>query len=461
MVFVSEEEQIKKFYQDPLIQENFQLLRELIAKRSVFAQQVGLEEVADYLGQIFIAAGAKVQIDKSYQAPFVIAEFKSSNPHAKSIIFYQHYDTVPADGDQAWTEDPFSLFIQYDHLFGRGVDDDKGHIIARLTAVRRYLNQHGDLPVHITFIMEGAEESASVDLDKYLKKYKKQLKGADLLVWEQGRRDASGRLEITGGTKGIVTFDMVVKSADVDIHSSFGGVVDSASWYLLNALHSLRDETGRILVDGLYDDIIEPNQRELDLLDTYINDDYLEFRDIYGLELPLLVEEKAQFLKRFYFEPALNIEGLGTGYQGKGVKTILPADAFAKVEVRLVPGLEPADVLAKIDRQLKKNGFDKVELIYTLGEKSYRSDMSDASILNVIRLAKDFYPEGVSVLPTTPGTGPMHTVYEALQCPIAAFGIGNANSRDHGGDENVKISDYVTHIELVEEIIDSYDQSNH
>lgn len=460
MVFVSEQEQLEKFYKDPITQDYFQVLKELIAKKSVFAQQIGLEDVADYLGQVFTHAGAKVQIDKSYRAPFVIAEFKSSNPHAKTIIFYNHYDTVPADQDQPWTEDPFSLHIQYGHMYGRGVDDDKGHITARLTAVKRYLDQHGDLPVHITFIMEGAEESASTDLDKYLKKYRKQLKGADLLVWEQGRRDATGRLEISGGCKGIVTFDMVVKSADVDIHSSYGGVVDSASWYLLNALNSLRSSDGRILVEGLYESIQEPNEREWELVETYVNADYLEFKNIYGLELPLLVEERREFLKRFYFEPALNIEGLATGYQGKGVKTILPADAFAKVEVRLVPGLEPKDVLKKIEAQLEKNGFDKVELIYTLGEESYRSDMSDPAILNVIELAKPFYPEGLAVLPTTAGTGPMHTVHEALHCPIAAFGIGNANSRDHGGDENVKIADYYTHIELIEEIINSYDQSN-
>ncbi|MBP2622784.1 M20/M25/M40 family metallo-hydrolase [Streptococcus oricebi] len=461
MVFATEQEQIEKFQTDEVTQHYFEVLRTLIAKKSVFAQQVGLYEVAHYLGEIFTAAGAKVQIDDAYTAPFVIAEFKSSNPKAKTIIFYHHYDTVPADDDQPWTEAPFTLSVHYGHIYGRGVDDDKGHITARLTAVRRYLKRMGDLPVNITFIIEGAEESASTDLDKYLKRHRKHLRGADLLVWEQGRTDASGRLEISGGNKGIVTFDMVVKSADVDIHSSFGGVIDSASWYLLNALASLRASDGRLLVDGLYEEIKEPNQREMELLETYVNGDYKELQRIYGLELPLLVKDRKDFLRRFYFEPALNIEGMGTGYQGKGVKTILPAAAFAKMEVRLVPGLEPKDVLNKIERQLHKNGFDKVELIYTLGEKSYRSDMSAPSILNVIEIAKNFYPAGVSVLPTTAGTGPMHTVFEALEAPIAAFGIGNPNSRDHGGDENVKIADYYTHIELIEEIIASYDSSNY
>lgn len=458
MPFSTESEQIKKFENDEVAQYYFEVLRTLISKKSIFAQQIGLKEVATYLGEIFTAAGAKVMIDDSYTAPFVLAEFQSDNPEAKTIIFYHHYDTVPADNDQPWTNDPFTLSVHYGVMYGRGVDDDKGHITARLTAVRKYIREHGSLPVNIIFMMEGAEESASTDLDKYLAKHKKHLRGADLLVWEQGTRNNLGQLEISGGNKGIVTFDMSVRSAEVDIHSSYGGVINSASWYLMDAISSLRSADGRILVEGIYEQVQEPNERELALIAQYALKTPEELKEIYGLQLPVLKEERQEFLRRFYFEPAINIEGFGSGYQGQGVKTILPAYASAKMEVRLVPGIEPHDVLDKIRRQLDKNGYDKVELTYTLGEMSYRSDMSAPSILNVIELAKDFYPEGISVLPTSAGTGPMHTVFEALEVPMAAFGLGNANSRDHGGDENVKIADYYTHIELIKELIRSYEQ---
>ncbi|WP_313962879.1 M20/M25/M40 family metallo-hydrolase [uncultured Streptococcus sp.] len=458
MPFSTESEQIKKFENDEVAQHYFEVLRTLISKKSIFAQQIGLKEVATYLGEIFTAAGAKVMIDDSYTAPFVLAEFQSDNPEAKTIIFYHHYDTVPADNDQPWTNDPFTLSVHYGVMYGRGVDDDKGHITARLTAVRKYIREHGSLPVNIIFMMEGAEESASTDLDKYLAKHKKHLRGADLLVWEQGTRNNLGQLEISGGNKGIVTFDMSVRSAEVDIHSSYGGVINSASWYLMDAISSLRSADGRILVEGIYEQVQEPNEREIALIAQYALKTPEELKEIYGLQLPVLKEERQEFLRRFYFEPAINIEGFGSGYQGQGVKTILPAYASAKMEVRLVPGLEPHDVLDKIRKQLDKNGYDKVELTYTLGEMSYRSDMSAPSILNVIELAKDFYPEGISVLPTSAGTGPMHTVFEALEVPMAAFGLGNANSRDHGGDENVKIADYYTHIELIKELIRSYEQ---
>ncbi|MCH1637837.1 M20/M25/M40 family metallo-hydrolase [Streptococcus suis] len=450
---------VQAFENDAIIQTYFEKLKVLISKKSIFAQQIGLLDVATYLKDMFEEAGAEVVLDDSYAAPFVMATFKASVPDAKTLIFYNHYDTVPADADQVWEKgNPFELIISDGYIYGRGVDDDKGHITARLSALKKYqARQNGHLPVNVIFIMEGAEESASVDLDKYLSKYKEHLIGADLLVWEQGHRNSLHQLEIAGGNKGIVTFDLQVKSADLDIHSSYGGVINSASWYLLSALQSMRAADGRILVDGIYEQVQEPNERELALVEEFALATSQSMKDIYGLTLPTLVEDRREFLKRLYFEPSITIEGLSTGYLGQGVKTIIPAQASAKTEVRLVPGLEPYDVLDKIRKHLDKHGFDKIEVIFTLGEMSYRSDMSHPAIVNVIELAKKLTPEGVAVLPTSPGTGPMHTVFHALGVPIAGFGLGNANSRDHAGDENVSIADYYSHVELVEELIASYE----
>ena len=277
------------------------------------------------------------------------------------------------------------------------------------------------------------------------------------MVWEQGNRNSKGQLEITGGNKGIITFDLSVESADVDIHSKFGAVIESASWYLLNAISSMRDDHGRILIDGIYGKIIQPNEREMDLIETYAIENADSLRKIYGLKLPILESDRRAFLKTYYFEPALSIEGMSIGYQGQGVKTILPAQAKAKMEMRLVPGLTSEYVLDCIKAHLKKEGFDRIKVTLTLGEESYRSDMSAPAIVNVIELAKGFYEEGVAVLPTAAGTGPMHMIYEALGVPMVAFGIGNANSRDHGGDGNVSLADYYTHIELIKELIANYE----
>lgn len=456
-----QEEQQRKFEEDAITQTYFEKLKVLVSKKSIFAQQIGLLEVATYLKEMFEEAGAQVVLDDAYAAPFVMARFSSPLPDAKTLIFYNHYDTVPADSDQIWTGDPFELSVRDGYLYGRGVDDDKGHITARLSALQKYLARHQTLPVNIIFIIEGAEESASVDLEKYLAKYKEELVGADLLVWEQGARNVLGQLEIAGGNKGIVTFDLSVNSAERDIHSSYGGVIDSASWYLMAALQSMRDADGRILVEGIDEQVAEPTEREMALVEEFALASSENVTDIYGLTLPTLATDRRSFLKRLFFEPSITIEGFETGYLGQGVKTIIPAYASAKMEVRLVPGLDPHDVLDKIQKHLVEKGFHQVEVTFTLGEKAYRSDMSAPSIVNLIDLAKRLTPEGVAVLPTSPGTGPMHTVFHALQVPIAGFGIGNANSRDHAGDENVSIADYYSHIELVEELIASYEPGDY
>lgn len=452
-----QDEQLVKFKKDEVAQHYFEVLRTLISKKSIFAQQVGLTEVVTYLGEIFTNAGAEVTIDDRYAAPFMLARFRSSNPNAKTLLFYNHYDTVPADSDQPWTTDPFTLTVRDGYVYGRGVDDDKGHITARLTAVKSYLQDKSDLPVNIIFLLEGAEESASTDLEHYLAFYRDQLLPADLLIWEQGNKNTLGQLELTGGNKGIVTFDLSVTSADVDLHSKYGGVVESASWYLLNALSSMRDQSGRMTIEGIYDSVIAPSQRELDLVEQYAIERAEELESLYGLRLPPLTKDRQEFLKALFFEPALSIEGLSTGYLGQGVKTILPAKASAKMEMRLVPGLSPEVALDCVKAHLKRHGFEQVEVTFTLGEESYRSDMSAPAILNVIALAKRFYPAGVSVLPTSSGTGPMHKVHEALGVPMVAFGLGHPNSRDHGADENISLADYYTHIELVKEIIASYE----
>ncbi|MDQ8765930.1 M20/M25/M40 family metallo-hydrolase, partial [Streptococcus ruminantium] len=128
---------IQAFEQDAIIQTYFEKLKVLISKKSIFAQQIGLLDVATYLKEMFEEAGAEVVLDNSYAAPFVMAKFTASNPNAKTLIFYNHYDTVPADGDQIWTDQPFELSIRDGYIYGRGVDDDKGHITARLSALKK------------------------------------------------------------------------------------------------------------------------------------------------------------------------------------------------------------------------------------------------------------------------------------------------------------------------------------
>lgn len=219
-------------------EEYLDLLNELIALPSVSAKHDSLPETAQVLGNALTKLGGKVTIDDSYFAPLVIGQFDSDQADAKNLIIYNHYDVQPAEPFDLWEQDPWTLTEKDGHLIGRGVDDDKGNITARLTALAEYLDENqGKLPVNITFLFEGSEETASQHLDDYLAKHP-ELK-ADLIIWESGNKDDQGQIELGGGTKGIVTFDVTAKTGKIDLHSSLAVVADSAAWRLSQGLATL------------------------------------------------------------------------------------------------------------------------------------------------------------------------------------------------------------------------------
>ncbi|MDR0898876.1 MAG: M20/M25/M40 family metallo-hydrolase [Lactobacillaceae bacterium] len=437
-------------------QKYLEKLKEFIAIPSVSAKQQSQSAAAQFLRETLHEAGAQVVVDGEFGAPFVFAKFVSNKPNAKTLVLYNHYDVQPEEPLELWLSQPFVLTERDGKLFGRGVDDDKGHITSRLTAITDYLENHKSLPVNIYWIIEGAEETASLGLDKYLEKYQDEFQNDDLVIWESGEVHSNDRVEIVGGNKGIITFDLSATSANDDFHSSYASVADSATWHLIEAIASLRNDDGSIAIEGLYDDAIEPNERELELVShSEITPDSIKKE--FGLKLPLLTETSGEdFNDNLYFKSNLNIEGIVSGYIGTGVKTVTPAHATAKMEIRLVPGQVPDDIFQKLVSQLQKNGFSDIEAKLTLGEPGYRSDMSAPAILKLIEIAKKLY-HGADVYPTSAGTGPMYYANKFIKAPIATAGIGYDGSLDHAPNENIRIEDYDKHIKLIEELIASYE----
>lgn len=439
-------------------QKYLNLLRDLVALPSVSATHRCLPEAAQLLATTFRELGAQVTYDDTYFAPFVLAQFRSSVPDAQTLVIYNHYDVQPVEPISLWQTDPWTLSEHDGKLYGRGTDDDKGNITARLTAIEDYLTEHeGHLPVNITFIIEGSEESSSQHLDEYLSKYQYQL-FADLVIWESGGKNVHDVVEIFGGNKGIVTFNVDVKTAKTDLHSSLAGVVDSAAWRLTQALATLFDRECHIAVPGFYDDVAIPNQREKELVrslpttrDTLIQQ--------HGLTSPLLSDKTGDDLKEtLYFQPTLNIEGIQSGYLGDGVKTVLPAVASAKLEARLVPNMDPDKTLQQIKQHFQNEGFSDIVVTKTLGQPGYRSDMSDPEILRVIDITEKYYHQHPVIMPTSPGTGPMYYIHEALNAPIASLGVGYAHTLDHAPNENIRLTDYNQHIAVIKELIRSYEK---
>lgn len=433
-----------------------ELLEKLIAIPSISAQAANLPEAAQLIVNSFSELAADITYDDQFFAPFILAKFDSSLPNAKTLVIYNHYDVQPAEPLSLWHSDPWQLLNKDGKLYGRGVNDDKGNLTARLTAIAEYLDENNQqLPVNIIFVIEGAEESASQYLENYLTQHVIDQESS-LIIWESGGKNAQESLEIFGGNKGIVTFELSVTTAANDLHSSLAAVVDSAPIRLSRAIASLFDQKGNIAVPLFDEDVLLPNEREKSLVASLpITQDALIKQ--HDLKVSLYSDRNnTDFKESLYFKPTINVEGIISGYNGSGVKTVLPAQASAKLEARLVPNMSPDKTLQLITEHLTKQGFSDIVVKKTLGLSGYRSDMSDPEIVRVIDTVTDYYHKEPSVLPTSPGTGPMAIVQNIFQAPVASFGVGYSQTNDHAPNENIRLIDYYQHIDVIKALIDSY-----
>lgn len=434
---------------DPLIQESIQQFKEYVALPSVSAKNQALPETAEFLKKLLTDFGAKAEIWDDFDIPVVFAEAKPKKPSKTTILIYNHYDVQPEEPLDLWKSDPFELQVTDDKFIGRGASDCKGDLISRITALNIYKQEHGDLPCNIKFLVEGGEEIASHNLTDYLKIYHDKL-AADLVIWESGFKNEHEQFSFNGGNKGIICFELEATTAEIDLHSSFAAVVDSATWRLTQALNSLRDENGQILVPGFYDDVRKPTEREIDLVDQAITPDY---QSKWGLTVPLLKNKSVNY--NLTFEPTVNIEGISSGWEGPGVKTVTPKKATAKMEFRLVPDQDPKDIFEKLSKYLTDKGFSDIKVTYLMGEKGYRWDLNSPIVNTLIDTAKEFFggDDKVEALPSSPGTGPMQLVNEYTKAPIISCGVSYAKAGNHAPNENIRIQDYLDFIDFFDKFL--------
>jgi acetylornithine deacetylase/succinyl-diaminopimelate desuccinylase-like protein len=317
------------------------------------------------------------------------------------------------------------------------VCDDKGELMSRLTVVK-YFNEHGGIPVNLKFFVEGEEEIGSPHVDQYVRAHADQLK-ADVCIWEGGGKDENENFQIVCGAKGIASFDLHVKTAAADLHSSLASYADNAAWRLVQALASLRTDDNRVAVDGFYDDIqtLTPTeQKATEKMDF----DADKVRANYGLTRPFVYDNPREELVN---GATMTINGLSAGYTGDGVKTIIPKEASAKLDCRLAPNQDPEKVAKLISQQLEKNGYGDVELHYNLGEAPARTNLDDPFVQLNYKVAADVYGQKkVRLIPNMPGGGPMKQFVESLHVPVVMVGIHYSGSHPHSPNENIRLSDY-------------------
>lgn len=312
----------------------------------------------------------KIGLDsKVYQTdghPIVLARtpIKCSNakPH---FVVYGHYDVQPPDPLELWHTPPFEPRIKGRSLFARGASDNKGQHLAHLKAVEAVLRTQNDLPCHITFLIEGEEEVGSSSLSKFLAAHKSELRCNAVVVSDTGM-PARGMPALTYALRGVAAIEITVTGPKRDLHSGiFGGSVENPAMALCKMLASVRDKNGRVTIPGFYDDVRALTRFERNQLRRlpFNAHEYAKF-----LGVPALFGEKGFTpWEQRTTRPTFEINGLTSGYQGEGSKTIIPSTASAKITMRLVPDQNPARVSQLVRRYFRKVCPKTVRLKVSVG----------------------------------------------------------------------------------------------
>ena len=417
-------------------------LGRLVAQPSISAQNLGLADCAALVADLLRARGFDAKIYPTAGAPVVVAERKGKSD--KTLLFYNHYDVQPPEPLELWESPPFEPQIRDGKMYGRGVSDDKGHLMARLFALDALLAE-GELPCNVKFIVEGEEETASVNLAKFIHEHTDLLK-ADACIWEFGGVDHTDAPMQYLGLRGIQYVELTVDLLSTDVHSGLGGsIFPNAAWRLVWALNTLKGADERILVPGFYDDVKPPSARDRELMSA-LADVTEEYKARYGVPYFLKGIKGGDELKlEEVFSPTCTICGLTSGYQGPGSKTVLPARASAKVDFRLIPDQNPKDILAKLRSYLDSNGFTDVKITDLGGDAPARTDPDDSFIKLVVDAAKNVYDKPMTLVPMVGGSGPNHPFVHELGLPVATAGLGYPDTRAHAPNENIRIDLYLKH----------------
>ena len=279
-----------------------------------------------------------VEVAETGGHPVVYADWLHA-AGAPTVLVYCHYDVQPVDPLELWTSPPFEPVVVGNRILGRGVADDKGQLHLHLRAAEALLATRGGLAVNVKYVFEGEEESSSVHLDAWLAAHRERLTADVALISDTGFFEGNVP-SITIGLRGMMYAQIDVTGTEVDLHSGgYGGVVENPANALARIIAGLKDEDGRVLVPGFYDDVVELTADERRLVAELPFD---EAAYLARLGLPALHGEAGYTtLERRGARPTLDVNGLWGGFQGEGSKTIIPAHAHAKVSCRLVTDQDP------------------------------------------------------------------------------------------------------------------------
>ena len=312
-----------------------------------------VRDCAEWLSKKLEVVGLESKLVLTAGHPVVWARNKHRGDRP-TVLIYGHYDVQPPDPLELWDSPPFEPVLKNGYVFARGATDNKGQILSHIIGIQETLQKDGDLPVNVDLVIEGEEEVGSQNLGKFLNDNRGALKCEVVLVSDTGMI-APRTPTLSYGLRGVAALEIKVTGAKMDLHSGiFGGAVANPAAALARLLATLHDSNGHIAVQGFYDDVAPLQEWERDAWKKLPIDPDSEMLEETGAPA-LFGEAGFSTLERIWARPTAEINGMGSGYQGPGTKTVLPSHAMAKLTFRLVPNQNGDAIIDLVKKHLQKN----------------------------------------------------------------------------------------------------------
>lgn len=405
-----------------------------------------VRRAAGWLRDELAALGFAAEVRETAGHPVVVARTAPDGSGARRLLFYGHYDVQPVDPIGLWTRDPFDPVVEDTPdgpvIRGRGASDDKGQLMTFVEASRAWKTAHGALPAGLTLLFEGEEESGSPNLMPFLEANAAEFETDLALICDTGMY-ADGRPAITTQLRGLMGEEIVVRAADRDLHSGmFGGLAANPIQILVNALAGIKDADGRVTLPGFYEGVEElSNQLRADWDD--LGFDAGEYLSRVGLRHPV-GETGRTGLEMVWNRPTFEINGISGGYAGDGFKTVLPAEARAKVSCRLVGTQDPEAIRAALQAHVRAHVPEdcSVEFHPHGSSQASRMDVSDPAFA-AARAALNAEWGREAAFIGMGGSIPVAGDFQRLlDVDVMLIGFGRDNDRIHSPNEKYNLESF-------------------
>ncbi len=415
---------------------DLQDLFKLLEQPSISAQNIGVTECADLEEALLQEAGFTTRRLEAPGHPVIYGEWTNA-PGKRTILFYGHYDVQPPDPLDLWESDPFTPTIRDGRIYCRGVADNKAQHFSHIAAVRHWLGANGSLPCNVKIMLEGEEEVGSPHLDTVVAAHK-DLLAADLVYTSDGPVTDDRYPEITFGVRGNLYIELYATGANRDLHSGhWGGVAPNPILALARLLTTMIDENNHILIDGFYDNVRQPTPGAQAAMDALPFD---TAQTIAGIGLTEMVPPADRsYAERVMFQPTLSPAGVIGGYTDEGSKTVLPAKASMKIDMRLVPDQTPDEIWEKVKAHVEKYG-EGIEVV-TQGNGFLPSFTPvEHPMGDVVRAAveRGFGTKPINV-PSAGGSLPDSVWTQTLGLPSFLVPYGAPEQANHSPNESYRI----------------------